>query len=258
MTRSDPIPSSVLTGPNGHVHLAKFESMETMAAGIAHDFNNHAAAILGNNTLLTRLSALDTRSRECMARIDAAANQALQLAEQLATYAGRIICDPRPLTLRSLLASLQRACPPEQTVKLQIDPLPSPLPPLTADAALLERALRNLVTNAVEAMVEHVGAVYLSAGPYLASPEDAHHAFFPLDATPGWVELAVRDEGPGIAPAILHRVCDPFFSTKIRGRGMGLPEVIGIARLHGGNVLLHSARGSGTQVRLLLPPQPPA
>lgn len=237
--------------------LAKFESMTTMAAGIAHDFNNQAAAILGNNTLVARQPALEPRTRDCVARIDAAAHLTLQLAEQLATYAGRINNEPQPLSLPPLLAttlqSVQAELPPGIRVVQDMSPAPSCL----ADAALLARALRNLLTNAYEAMLDNSGLITLSAGAYHPTREDAALAFFPYAPGADWVVLGVRDPGNGIAPAILHRVFDPFFSTKIRGRGMGLPEVVGIMNLHGGNLLLSSTPGQGTDVRLILPPQPP-
>ncbi len=238
--------------------LAKHTSMTGMAAGIAHDFNNHAAAILGNNNLVSRAMGLDTRARECVARIDAAAQLALALSDQLATYAGRVIFDHQPLApadlLNRVVAGTRRNLPAGITIEAGAVP---PKGPWRGDARLLERALQCLVTNAVEALADRSGSVRLDAGPYRPEPEDADLAVFELAAAPGWWVLRVRDTGPGIAPEFRPRIFDPFFSTKIRGRGMGLPETLGIASIHGGNVILRSTPGAGTDVRLVLPPVPP-
>jgi len=69
------------------------------------------------------------------------------------------------------------------------------------------------------------------------------------------VEIAVRDEGPGMAPEVLARACEPFFTTKPQGigTGLGLSMVQGFARQSGGDLLIDSAPGAGTTVRLLLP-----
>jgi len=234
--------------------LAKLDAMTLMASGIAHDFNNHAAAILGNNTLVARASGIDKRARECIGRIETAANLALHLSEQLAVYSGRVDMNPEPVALTVLLESLAQrlAVDLPENHRLALDCDPGDLT-IRADPTLLARALANLALNASEAMVDREGVIAISALPYTPAPTDADLAFFPPTPTPDWVELRVVDQGHGIAPAILPRLFDPFFSSKIRGRGMGLPEVIGILRMHGGNLVVQSQPDLGTTVKLLLP-----
>jgi CheY-like chemotaxis protein len=70
-----------------------------------------------------------------------------------------------------------------------------------------------------------------------------------------FVELAVRDTGPGIAPEVVERMFEPFFSTKEvgKGSGMGLSMVHGIVHEHGGHVLVETAPGRGAAFRVFLP-----
>jgi CheY-like chemotaxis protein len=70
-----------------------------------------------------------------------------------------------------------------------------------------------------------------------------------------WVELVVADSGTGIAPALLERIFDPFFSTKApgQGSGMGLAMVHGIVHDHGGHLRVTTAPGAGAEFGVWLP-----
>jgi CheY-like chemotaxis protein len=70
-----------------------------------------------------------------------------------------------------------------------------------------------------------------------------------------FVELRVEDDGPGIPPEIMDRIFDPFFTTKDpgKGSGMGLASVHGIVHELGGHIVVESAPGSGTCIRVLFP-----
>ena len=69
------------------------------------------------------------------------------------------------------------------------------------------------------------------------------------------VAVSVCDEGEGIPEALIERVCDPFFTTKTTGRGMGLGLFLAtsVADALGGQLGIVSERGKGTQVTFLIP-----
>lgn len=69
------------------------------------------------------------------------------------------------------------------------------------------------------------------------------------------MRVAVTDSGPGMAPEVMARALDPFFTTKKigEGTGLGLPQAYGFARQSGGTLLLHSGEGEGTTVEIYLP-----
>jgi signal transduction histidine kinase len=70
------------------------------------------------------------------------------------------------------------------------------------------------------------------------------------------MELVVTDTGEGISPESAARIFEPFFSTRLTGRGLGLSAALGIVRGHGGAIGIDSVPGQGTRVRVLLPAHP--
>ena len=109
------------------------------------------------------------------------------------------------------------------------------LPRAMADVAQLRQLLLNLVRNAREAM---------PGGGSLRVTTRGGGA---------WVDIEVRDSGPGIEPSRLQRIFDPFFTTKERGTGLGLSMAQEIAQEHGGRLTCESKPGAGTQFTLHLP-----
>jgi len=120
------------------------------------------------------------------------------------------------------------------------------------DPSQVENAVLNLAINARDAMPD---GGRLTVEAVNATIDDAYVRGYP-EATPGeYVMIAVSDTGTGIAPEILGRVFEPFFSTKdeTRGTGLGLSMVYGFVRQSGGHVRIDSEPGHGTTVRLYLP-----
>jgi hypothetical protein len=111
-------------------------------------------------------------------------------------------------------------------------------PTVLADAEQLRRVFLNLLINAGQAM-HGKGTVHVG-----------------VTALDGRCEIAVKDEGPGIPPDLLERVLEPFFTTKHRGTGLGLPTAQRIIERHGGTLALSSPPGGGTLVRVTLPLPP--
>jgi signal transduction histidine kinase len=65
--------------------------------------------------------------------------------------------------------------------------------------------------------------------------------------------VIVRDAGPGIPPEVREKIFTPFFTTKARGTGLGLPTARRIVEVHGGTIDIHCPPGGGTVVELELP-----
>jgi signal transduction histidine kinase len=116
--------------------------------------------------------------------------------------------------------------------------LPAALPPIRANAALFTQALNNVVANALEAMPPQGGSVKIEAL---------------CDPNPKRVAIRVADTGVGIAPGDMDRICQPFFTTKAQGLGVGLTLVRRIVRRFGGDMAIESSAGRGTVITLTLP-----
>jgi two-component system, NtrC family, sensor kinase len=116
-----------------------------------------------------------------------------------------------------------------------------PDPPFAAwgDYALMQQCLMNLIFNAMESMPKG-GLMTISGG---SGPGDKQ------------IWLTIADTGQGIPPDELSRIFDPFYSTKLSGRGvgLGLSMVYGIIREHHGTVEVRSEPGKGTVFKIILP-----
>jgi hypothetical protein len=110
------------------------------------------------------------------------------------------------------------------------------------DAAAINRIIENLVLNAVEAAGPG-GAVRV----WVETIDDQ------------WARITVKDSGPGFDPGYLKdRLFQPFYSTKVKGLGVGLVMCKYLAEAHGGKISVASARGQGAVVSVTLPAAPPA
>jgi signal transduction histidine kinase len=136
--------------------------------------------------------------------------------------------------LEDVLAPYLAALPPDVTLRLE--PAPGSVV-VRGDRRLIERAVVNLVENALQAVGER-GEIAVR-----------------LARRDGRVEVEVEDSGPGLDPEIRERIFEPFFSTKIGGSGLGLALVKKIAEDHGGGASLTSGAGS-TRALLWLPAEP--
>jgi signal transduction histidine kinase len=151
------------------------------------------------------------------------------LARFMQAYA-RLARLPAPARTPCPLAPLaQRAAVLEPRLPVQI--LGGPDLTLSCDAAQIEQVLINLIKNAVEAALEQRPAGRGEAGVRIGWKKTAH-----------FVEIAVEDDGPGIANA--SNLFVPFFTTKPEGSGIGLVLCRQIAENHGGSLALKNRDGA--------------
>jgi CheY-like chemotaxis protein len=163
--------------------------------------------------------------------------------------------EARSLSLTPLVKEsiklLAATLPPTVAIRTELD---AELPPVVLDPIQIEQVLMNLCINARDAMAgDGQITVVLTCARWLNSVCTACQQ--PVQGD--YVELRVRDTGPGIAPAILERMFEPFFSTKPKGKGsgMGLSTVHGIVHDHGGHILVDTEPGAGAAFRILLRPE---
>jgi CheY-like chemotaxis protein len=123
------------------------------------------------------------------------------------------------------------------------------------DPVQTDQVLLNLGINARDATEGH-GAV--TVGVRRASGDGLVCASCRKRIAGDFVELVVRDTGPGIAPEVMERMFEPFFSTKEvgKGSGMGLATVHGIVHEHGGHIVVETQPGRGASFRVLFPTLP--
>ncbi|MEO7794184.1 MAG: PAS domain S-box protein [Thermoanaerobaculia bacterium] len=245
----------------------RLESLGLLAGGIAHDFSNLLTPIVGNVELLLDRLPENSPLRDRALAISAAADRATELARQLLVYAGRGEIEPRPIDLNALIEDvvhLLRALS-TLTTHTRMDLAPR-LPAISGDSSQLRQVILNLLSNAHDANSAPTPQPALPGAPALPEepkrvivrtrrvelrPADLGTLLLGDGMRPGpAVLLEVIDNGSGMDAETLERLWEPFFTTKERGRGLGLPSVLGILRAHHAGIALESHPGSGTQFRV--------
>jgi PAS domain S-box-containing protein len=227
----------------------KLESLGMLAGGIAHDFNNLLVGILGNADLLRESSRYDPMLRDALDDIEEASRQASELCQQMLAYAGRAGLEKTAVDLSALTEEVLNLLPAQwgHSLALDID-LAVGLPALVGDAVQIRQVIMNLVLNAREALQEPGGNIAIRTGVTDLTADRLRDCVVGHDQSPGrYVYISVHDDGVGMDEEVRMRIFDPFYTTKFKGRGLGLAAVLGIIRGHRGVLELETAVGSGTR-----------
>jgi len=230
------------------LHTEKLASLGTMLSGVAHELNNPLSNIwTANQLLIEELGETDIESqRQLLMRIDEQGERARNIVKSLLDFSRDSRFRKEPLDLRQLIDQTVRFIKGEIGAGSRVDIDVADGTRVAADRQRLQQALLNLIRNGLE--VAHTVSVS-ARGPLPAygDPDFAEGA--PV------IEIAVHDDGPGIAADILPRIFDPFFTTKDVGKGMGLGLFIvhQIVEEHDGSIAVTSEPGAGTSFRIRLP-----
>ena len=234
------------------------EARRLLAAGMAHDFNNLIQTIFLAFESVLPLAAPGSESRETVDDGLQAVLQARTLGQHLQTLSESGFAAHAPMRIEPTLQGAIADALSGSRTSLRLG-LPEGLPMVVHNRDLLGRAFAHLARNAREAMSD-AGVLSVEATTRVLAEGEAP----PLPAGP-CVQVTFRDTGPGIAPDVLPRVFDPYFSTKprgcVRGMGLGLSLCLAILRRHGGLVSASSTPGEGAVLTVLLPavePHPPS
>lgn len=225
-----------------------------LSAGIAHDFNNVLTVVLGVSELLESRDDLPEDVLESLRLVSASGRRAARLVRQLLDFSGRTVRQARTIDLRLLCEEatsfLRRTLP--ETIDLRLEAGSGEFL-VEGDPAQFQELLTNLALNARDAMPDG-GSIELRLERI--ESEDGDRCALCTEVIRGeWIRLACRDTGRGIPPADLGRVFEPFFSTKKKGEGtgLGLAQVAGIVRQHGGHLAVSSDPSWGSLFSLYLP-----
>ncbi len=247
----------------------KLESLGLLAGGIAHDFNNLLVGVLTNADIALRKLGSGSAAGGSIEQIQVAAMRAAELCRQMLAYAGRGEVTIETLNLTELvreLAQLMRA-----SVSKHANVLTDlvAVPAIAADPTQVRQVVMNMITNASDALEETEGEITVRTGVRDLTAQELDRDCTKQPPRPGrYVHVEVTDTGRGMSPDTVTRMFDPFYSTKIAGRGLGLAAVLGIVRSHGGAIFVRSTLGKGTScsvhfpvvsgVALIEPVAPPA
>jgi signal transduction histidine kinase len=218
----------------------RLSALGQMAAGVAHEIRNP----LGGIGLYASL--LDRDLSDCPSQLDVVRKMRVGIrnlegiVSDILTFAGDAEPNRHGVLLHRVLEAVHDQTEPNARARgviLEMDPTIGSVE-VFFDPAQLERAMINLLLNAIDAAGAG-GRVWINA-------VDA-------DRPGSFIELSIEDDGPGIAPSLLHRVFDPFFTTKDTGTGLGLAIVHRILESNGGSIHAGNREAGGARFTLSLP-----
>jgi two-component system, LuxR family, sensor kinase FixL len=239
---NDPLPA--LHGRLQHVsHMA---TIGEMAAGVAHELNQPLTAIANYaqacERLLARPDSDPLEVREALREIVGQATRAAEILRRLRALARQQKSEHAWANINAVLheiLELVQADARVHEVALSLE-LDEELPPVSVDSGEIQQVILNFVRNALDALeARGAGARQLLIRTALTTTRE--------------VEVAVIDNGPGLAPGLEERIFDPFFSTKPGYSGLGLAISNTIARAHGGSIGYRANEPAGACFYLCLP-----
>jgi two-component system, cell cycle sensor histidine kinase and response regulator CckA len=242
-------------------HTQKLESIGILAGGIAHDFNNILMVILGNTELAMADISEVSPARQRLENINKASMRAADICRQMLAYSGKGLFVIKSVDLSEMVMEMAGMLDVSISKKVVLNyNLTKGLPLIEVDLAQIHQIIMNLVINASEAIGDRNGVINLSTGVQECDSRFLIENKMQDELSEGhYVYLEVEDTGCGIDHDTLSKIFDPFFSTKLEGRGLGLSAVQGIVKSHHGCMTILTEPGKGTIFKVLFPiPERPA
>ncbi len=219
----------------------RLEAWTEMARQVAHEIKNPLTPVQLSAEHLLRVHAdrgspLTPVLQGCVDSILKQVRILRQIASEFSSYASSPVAKPAPTDLAALVNDVMAPYRPglEGRITLSAD-LPPDLPRLPLDPVLIQRAITNIIENALHAM------------------PDAGTLAIGIARDAGRVRLIIRDTGVGLEPDVLARIFEPYFSTRITGTGLGMAIAKRNVELNDGTIGVASERGRGTAVTITLP-----
>ncbi|PWU09091.1 MAG: hypothetical protein C5B50_28500 [Verrucomicrobia bacterium] len=224
----------------------KLERLEEVAATLAHEIRNPLTTIgarvhairkgFGDGSMEDKSASVIVKEIE---RVNRILSEFIQLTRPATPKLEVMSAGP----LLEEVTDLMRPQLEDQGLELKLEPQANGKGLFFGDPQQLKQVLLNLVNNAAESMGEH-GSVTLRA-------RRSRTRLNGLETNVAMIE--VQDTGPGIRPEVRERLFEPFFSTKSRGTGLGLPISARIVDRHNGELTFDTDPGHGTTFRIILP-----
>ncbi len=232
--------------------LLKAQKLETLgffAGGMAHDFNNILMVIMGNISFAKMQLSPTDKAYERLTIVETAATKAEGLIRQFLLFskggAPVITSISAAYLIKSYthlaLSGTKSAC---------AYTLPKDLWNIEADDGQIGQALTNILMNADQAMPDGGTITVRLENMIVNAPLD-----LPLNRGK-YVKISITDQGSGIPKENLGEVLDPYFTTKEKGRGLGLTSAYSILKRHQGCIVVESAPGCGATFNLFIPASP--
>jgi len=219
-----------------------------LAEGMARDFDQILTNVVGNLTIAKNLNGPHNAIAVRLNEMERSLQRARDLIEQMFSITPeqsqpkvRIALEP---AVQEAVATVVRG-----TMVRAEYLFPRNLPEIEVDQEAFSHAIRNIVTNSVQAMDK--GVVRFSA-ENIPHSQFSYRPDLPLKAG-DYICLHIQDQGSGISEKALPRVFEPYFTTRSGSQGLGLTTALSSVQRMGGTILIDSTPGVGTTVSVYLP-----
>jgi signal transduction histidine kinase len=223
----------------------QYAELAELAGGFIHEIKNHISTLGLNLQLLSEDFAdpktqRERRALERVKRLQAECQRLVDVSNDFLRFARVQDVATGPVELAAVVAEVvDFFTPTARAANIEIKCYqPADLPTVALDADLFKQALLNLLLNAQQAMPDG-GEITIQAG------REANG-----------VVLNVIDAGRGMAPEVVARIFQPFYSTRPGGTGLGLATTRKIVEAHGGTIEVQSEVGRGSKFTIRLPAAP--
>jgi len=228
---------------------SKLDSLALLAGGIAHDFNNLLTTILGNISMTTSWANTKEHLFTFLSEAENASLRAKKLTQQLLTFSKGGTPLKKPLALQHVIPESATFALSGSSTHCKCD-IPEDIWLIQADEGQISQVIHNLAVNAQQAMPKG-GILTIGAENVMLTAEQARQQTL---SEPGkYIKLTVQDSGTGIPSYTLHKIFDPYYSTKQNGSGLGLSAAYSIITNHHGTITVSSVESQGSTFVIYLP-----
>ncbi|RQO61118.1 hypothetical protein DBR47_07715 [Paucibacter sp. KBW04] len=243
-------------------HHARLTMLGEVASTLAHELNQPLTAIASYNAgiinSLAKLGVDDAVVLGALQRLGAQAAQAGRVVQRIREFLTRREPQHEACSLNQIISDALALLRKEQQraqIELRLDLAPH-LPPLLADAVLVEQVVINLVRNAGDSLQARAHDRRIQVRSRLVSRAESGLADSAPASGPDFLRVDVIDNGPGLQGLKAEALCAPFFSTKGDGMGMGLAICRSIIEAHHGVLDAQEAPEGGAMFSFTLPLRP--
>jgi PAS domain S-box-containing protein len=233
---------------NELIKAQKLESLSILATGIAHSFNNVLTGAIGYISFARKHLNDHDKVAPLLEAAEKSSHRAANLARQLLTFSKGGVLFKKLSSVEGLVQdsiSLFLMLMNESGIKGVVDNQATLV--VNVDSEQMNQAFNNIVLNSIHSMPQggtltvHIEDVRLKKdNGYLLKHGD-------------YVKIAFEDSGCGIEKKHLHKIFDPYFTTRTNGTGLGLSTTYSIITTHGGHINVDSEGNHGTMVTVILP-----
>lgn len=219
------------------IQANKFKVLGELASGMAHEIRNPLGSIQGSLEILKEDYKEGDKKAEFLNILFKEIKRLNRVVTDFLSYArptqpALVDCDLNQLISESLSIIKPEADKKQVALRTQFH---SQFPQIQADPSQLKQAFLNLLLNSLQAL-EKPGEISITS-----------------ETSNGWINVEIKDTGPGISTENLPKVFTPFFTTKKEGVGLGLGIVERIVQNHKGKISVESLSGHGTVFTIKLP-----